>query len=70
MYVGAILASFSNGLFLGQRADTAGLHDVGAGSLVAISALNVVVTVVDRSLRRVGAGAQRAGGATVEHGSG
>jgi MFS family permease len=54
MYSGAILASFSNGLFLGQRADIAGLHDV-ALFVVAISALNVVVTVVDRSLGRVGA---------------
>jgi sugar phosphate permease len=48
-YLGAIVASAANGAFLSRRADTAGLHHL-AWFLVAVAALFLVVTVVDRSL--------------------
>ncbi|BCL33049.1 MFS transporter [Streptomyces aurantiacus] len=53
-YLGAIVASAANGAFFGQRADTGGLHHL-AWFLLGVSALFLVVTVADRSLRRMGA---------------
>jgi MFS family permease len=54
LYLGAIVASAANGAFLRHRADTAGLHHLAVFLLV-VAGLFGVVTVVDRSLRRVGA---------------
>jgi MFS family permease len=51
-YLGAIVASAANGAFFAQRADTGGLHHL-AWFLVAVSSLFLVVTVADRSLRRL-----------------
>lgn len=53
-YLGAIIASAANGAFFGQRVGTAGLHHL-AWFMFAISALFFVMTVLDRSLRRIGA---------------
>ncbi|MGA5700575.1 MFS transporter [Peterkaempfera bronchialis] len=53
-YLGAIIASAAGGTFFGQRADTDGLHHLAA-FMLAISTLFLAVTVVDRSLRRLGA---------------
>ena len=52
-YLGAIVASAANGAFFAQRADTGGLHHL-AWFLVAVSSLFLLVTVTDRSLRRIG----------------
>ncbi|EFF89014.1 major facilitator superfamily transporter [Streptomyces sp. e14] len=52
-YLGAITASAANGAFFGQRADTGGLHHL-AWFMLAASALFLVLTVADRSLRRLG----------------
>lgn len=52
-YLGAITASAANGAFFGQRADTGGLHHL-AWFMLAASVLFLVVTVLDRSLRRIG----------------
>ncbi len=52
-YLGAIIASAANGAFFGQRADTGGLHHLAA-FILAVSVLFLAMTVVDRSLRRVG----------------
>lgn len=52
-YLGAIVASAASGSFLGNRADTPGLHHLAA-FLVVVAALFVVVTLADRSLTRVG----------------
>lgn len=53
-YLGAIVASAADGAFFGQRADTSGLHHLAVFMLV-VSGLFLALTVVDRSLRRVGA---------------
>lgn len=53
-YLGAIIASAADGAFFGRRADTSGLHHLAA-FMLAVSALFLTVTVVDRSLRRIGA---------------
>lgn len=53
MYLGALIASSANGAFFPATADTAGLHHLALFVLV-ISGLLVVVTVLDRSLARVG----------------
>jgi MFS family permease len=53
-YLGAILSSAMSGLFFGRTADTAGLHEL-AVFMVAAAALLLVLTIVDRSLSRVGA---------------
>lgn len=50
MYLGAIAASAANGLFLGDSADTAGLHEVGVFTIV-VAALMLAIVLVDRSLR-------------------
>ena len=52
-YLGAIIASAANGAFFGQRADTGGLHHLGT-FMLAVSVLLLVITVADRSLRRIG----------------
>lgn len=52
MYVGAMLASAATGAFFHTTADTAGLHDL-AWFMLGASALFLVITLVDRSLRRV-----------------
>lgn len=52
-YLGAILASASNGLFLGSSADTAGVHQIAVFAGV-VAALMLVVTLLDRSLGSVG----------------
>ncbi|HET6824756.1 MAG TPA: MFS transporter [Amnibacterium sp.] len=52
-YLGAILSSSMSGLFFGRRADTAGLHELAIFMLVAAGLL-LVLTVVDRSLSKVG----------------
>ncbi|MFI7611256.1 MFS transporter [Nonomuraea terrae] len=53
MYLGALAASAANAAFYRHGATTAGLHDL-AWLLVGVSALFLVVTLADRSLRRVG----------------
>jgi MFS family permease len=52
-YLGAIVASAANGAFLKRTADTTGLHHLAMFVLVA-AALFLAVTVLDRSLPRVG----------------
>ncbi|UWP79694.1 isochorismatase family protein [Dactylosporangium fulvum] len=54
MYLGAIGASAATGAFFGPRADTAGMHAL-AWVLLACAAALLVLTVLDRGLRRVGA---------------
>lgn len=54
-YLGAIVASAANGVFLSHRADTAGMHHL-AWFLLGVAALFFVVTVTDRALGRVGNG--------------
>ncbi|QFY10479.1 hydrolase [Nonomuraea phyllanthi] len=53
MYLGALAASAANAAFYRHGATTGGLHDLGR-LLVAVAALLLVVTLADRSLRRVG----------------
>ncbi|NUP39736.1 MAG: MFS transporter [Streptomyces sp.] len=53
-YLGAIVASSAYGAFYGARADTGGLHGL-AWLMLAVAAVFLVVTVVDRSLGRIGA---------------
>jgi sugar phosphate permease len=52
-YLGALVASAANGAFFGTTVDTTGLHEL-AGFLVGCAVLLLVVTLVDRSLRRIG----------------
>jgi MFS family permease len=52
-YLGAIVASAVGGGFLGDRADSPGLHRL-AVFLVGVAGAFVVLTLVDRSLARVG----------------
>ncbi|MFI0728840.1 MFS transporter [Streptomyces sp. NPDC021225] len=53
-YLGAIVASSAYGAFYGTRADTGGLHGL-AWFMLAVAAVFLAVTVVDRSLGRIGA---------------
>jgi MFS family permease len=53
-YLGAIVASAAGGGFLGDHADTLGLHHLAA-FLLAVAAVFVALTIADRSLARVGA---------------
>ena len=53
VYLGAIVASAAGGGFLGDRADSPGLHHL-AVFLVGVAGAFVVLTLVDRSLARVG----------------
>ena len=59
MYLGAMIASSATGAFYPHRANTAGLHHL-AWFMLAFGALFLLVTVVDRSLRRVTAAAAAA----------
>jgi MFS family permease len=52
-YLGAIIASAASGVFYKKRADTGGLHHL-AWFLLVVAVLFLVVTVVDRSLGRIG----------------
>jgi sugar phosphate permease len=52
-YLGAIVASAASGACFGQRADTSGLHSLAVLMLIA-AVIFVVLTVLDRSLARVG----------------
>ena len=52
MYLGAMLASSATGAFFGQRADTPGLHEL-AWFMLAAAGVFLLITVFDRSLRRV-----------------
>ncbi|MCQ8189018.1 MFS transporter [Streptomyces rugosispiralis] len=52
-YLGAIVASSANGAFFGARADTGGLHGL-AWFMLAITGLCLALTLVDRSLGRIG----------------
>jgi len=54
MYLGAMVASAANGVFLHDGADTAGLRHLSL-FMLAVAAVFLVVTVLDRSLRRIGA---------------
>jgi len=51
IYLGAMLASSATGLFFGQRATTGGLHGIAVFALAA-SAILLILTITDRSLRR------------------
>jgi MFS family permease len=53
MYLGAIVSSSASAGFFGERADTAGLHDLALFMLGACVLL-VVLVLGDRSLRRIG----------------
>jgi MFS family permease len=53
-YLGAIVASAANGLFFGHGATSAGMHNL-AVFMLASAVLFLLVTVLDRSLKRVGA---------------
>jgi MFS family permease len=55
MYLGAIVAAAANGAFLGHRADTAGLHHL-AVFILAVAVVLLVLSALDRSLRRIGNG--------------
>jgi MFS family permease len=52
-YLGAMVASAACGAFFSHRADTGGLHRL-AWFLLGVAAVFLVITLVDRSLRRVG----------------
>lgn len=52
-YLGAILAAAASGSFFGKRADTTGLHELAVFMVVA-SAIFGAMTVLDRSLARIG----------------
>lgn len=52
MYLGAMVAAAAQGAVYGNAADTAGLHELAVVMLV-VGVLFLVVTVADRSLRRV-----------------
>ncbi|MEU5026859.1 MFS transporter [Streptomyces milbemycinicus] len=53
-YLGAMVASSAYGAFYGARANTGGLHGL-ASLMLAVAAVFLAVTVVDRSLGRIGA---------------
>ncbi|MBN9620947.1 MAG: MFS transporter, partial [Actinobacteria bacterium] len=52
-YLGAIVAAAANGAFFGRTASTSGLHHI-AVFLIAITAALSLLTLLDRSLARVG----------------
>lgn len=52
-YLGAIVASAANGAFLKHAADTRGLHHL-AMFILPVAGLFLIVTLVDRSLGRIG----------------
>lgn len=51
-YLGAIIASAANGVFLSHGADTTGLHHL-ALFMLAAAVLFLIITLLDRSLRHV-----------------
>lgn len=53
MYMGALLASSANGLFLKPQAMTAGIHDLAIFG-GCISFLLILITLLDRTLNKVG----------------
>jgi hypothetical protein len=53
MYLGAIAASTGSGVFFGARATTPGMHHLAIFMLV-VAAVFLGLTLVDRSLGRVG----------------
>jgi MFS family permease len=53
MYLGAIVASAANGALLDTGADSAGLHRLAVFMLV-VAALFLLISVLDRSLGRIG----------------
>ncbi|MGN6742008.1 MAG: MFS transporter [Amnibacterium sp.] len=57
VYLGAILSSSMSGLFFGRTASTRGLHDL-AWFMLASAGVLLVLTLADRSLRRVGLAAR------------
>jgi hypothetical protein len=59
-YLGAIVASAADGAFFGQRAGTPGMHHL-AWFMLAISVAFLLVTVVDRSLGRIGPASREIG---------
>ncbi len=53
-YLGAMVTSAASGVFFPHRADTGGMHQL-AWFMLGSGALFLVLTVADRSLRRIGA---------------
>ena len=53
MYLGAIIASVVYGAFYGERATTAGLHELG-WFIVGVAVAFLLITILDRSLSRIG----------------
>lgn len=68
MYLGAIAAATANGLLLGDRADSDGIHAVGLFTLV-VAAVLLLLILLDRSLRgpRAARGRRHAPRAAVVH---
>ena len=60
MYLGAIVASAATGVFFKHGAGTPGLHDLAVFMLV-VGVLFLALTIVDRSLGRVGPAPQSSG---------
>ncbi|GAA0634953.1 MFS transporter [Kutzneria viridogrisea] len=52
-YLGAMIASAASGAFFSRGADTPGLHELGLFTLT-VAALFLAVTLLDRSVRRIG----------------
>lgn len=52
-YFGAIIASAATGMAFGHRADSTGMHEL-ALFMIAVSTLALLITLIDRSLARVG----------------
>ncbi|MEV8055521.1 MFS transporter [Streptomyces antimycoticus] len=59
-YLGAMVASSANGAFFGARADTGGLHGL-AWFMLVVTGLFLALTVVDRSLGRIGSDTSSSG---------
>ncbi len=57
MYLGALISSSANGLLLKTNAMTVGMHQIAIFT-ISISMLLILLTVFDRSLKRVGENAQ------------
>ncbi|WP_345357361.1 MFS transporter [Actinoallomurus liliacearum] len=53
MYLGAMVSSAASGAFFSRRADTGGLHHL-AWFMLAVGGVFLLITVLDRSLRRAG----------------
>jgi hypothetical protein len=59
-YLGAMVSSAASGAFFSHRADTGGLHRM-AWFMLVVGGVFLVVTVADRSLRRIGGPDARSG---------